>query len=331
MSETTDNIKNIDSAGFACAPGKNTIGGSCYDVVALVKIANAVNQSLLEECSGKSNNEQCLFKKISIPHISVIENNVEVQESILKQITTVLGNDCHACWLDHPKITLALNRDEKFYTFAPEYGQGGDWLDTNQIDNVMAQYEHVYPEFQYLDTVPLDFDKLPILKLHNFVPDSKKYPGKTKFASVINLDPHTMGGSHWVSIFVDTVKPSVYFFDSVGKRPPPEIEAMMVRIGNYFRKTHETVMKTQQLYRDRQQHQDIELNLWQGIDVRHNPIQHQYKNTECGVYSINFIVRSLKGETFDNIIQNKLSDAKVEKCRKKYFNYVVEKYKKNIK
>ena len=54
-------------------------------------------------------------------------------------------------------------------------------------------------------------------------------------------------------------------------------------------------------------------------DVRFNKIQHQFKNTECGVYSINFIIRLLGGETFDDIVNNITNDDKMNACRKTYF------------
>jgi Ulp1 family protease len=55
------------------------------------------------------------------------------------------------------------------------------------------------------------------------------------------------------------------------------------------------------------------------IDMRHNPTQHQRGNSECGVYSINFILRLLKGKTFDHLTQKRLTDEKVNKCRFRYF------------
>ena len=55
------------------------------------------------------------------------------------------------------------------------------------------------------------------------------------------------------------------------------------------------------------------------IDVRHNKTQHQKGNSECGVYSINFILRLLKGKTFDHITRKRVKDESVNKCRKVYF------------
>ena len=57
-------------------------------------------------------------------------------------------------------------------------------------------------------------------------------------------------------------------------------------------------------------------------EYNHN--RHQYKNSECGVYSLNFILRLLNGESFKNITENGLLDDAVNLCRDKYF-----KFKKN--
>ena len=56
------------------------------------------------------------------------------------------------------------------------------------------------------------------------------------------------------------------------------------------------------------------------FDIRFNNIQHQFKNSECGVYSINFIIRLAKGESFDNITNNITNDDEMNLCREVYFN-----------
>ena len=60
---------------------------------------------------------------------------------------------------------------------------------------------------------------------------------------------------------------------------------------------------------------------WEKLDVRYNDVRHQYKNSECGVYSVNFILRLLKGETFDEIINIPTNDDKINECRKVYFTF----------
>jgi hypothetical protein len=60
-------------------------------------------------------------------------------------------------------------------------------------------------------------------------------------------------------------------------------------------------------------------NIFNSFDVRYNKKQHQFKNSECGVYSINFIIRLLKGETFNEITENITKDDEMNNCRNVYF------------
>ena len=53
---------------------------------------------------------------------------------------------------------------------------------------------------------------------------------------------------------------------------------------------------------------------------QYNKKRHQYKDSECGVYSINFILRLLHGEKFDEINGVRLPDDDVNKCRGTYFH-----------
>ena len=56
------------------------------------------------------------------------------------------------------------------------------------------------------------------------------------------------------------------------------------------------------------------------FDIKFNNIQHQFKNSECGVYSINFIIRLANGESFDSITQNITKDDQLNLCRQVYFD-----------
>ena len=40
------------------------------------------------------------------------------------------------------------------------------------------------------------------------------------------------------------------------------------------------------------------------MDIKYNNIQHQYDDSECGVYSITFILKMLEGHNFDDFINN---------------------------
>lgn len=56
-----------------------------------------------------------------------------------------------------------------------------------------------------------------------------------------------------------------------------------------------------------------------GFKYFYNNVRHQYKNSECGVYSIYYITQFLAGRTFDDISEEALNDDEVNKYR--YYFY----------
>jgi len=56
------------------------------------------------------------------------------------------------------------------------------------------------------------------------------------------------------------------------------------------------------------------------IRIDYNNIQHQQKNTECGVYSMNFLIRMARGDDFHTLCEKIVRDDKMNKCRKVYFD-----------
>ena len=120
-------------------------------------------------------------------------------------------------------------------------------------------------KLSYFNISDLDFDK-----------QIKK--NKKRLGMVINLDEHDKSGSHWVGLFTDLVKKQLYFFDSYGHKPDKQIKTFMKKVAKYFNK-------------------DIDLSesINRGDhDIKYNKIRHQYKGSECGVYSMNFIIRLLE-------------------------------------
>lgn len=61
------------------------------------------------------------------------------------------------------------------------------------------------------------------------------------------------------------------------------------------------------------------LNFNSVLKVKYNTIQHQKKDTECGVYAINFIVERLNGKSFEDIVNNVISDEEMNSKRKEFF------------
>ena len=281
-------VKNKDQR---CAPGLLFKNGSCVPLHLLIAMANAYNK----KC--KNENE-----KITINHKFKTLNPGKCKEDLIKQFSKKLGQVCdnQRCWVNQNFINDMQKEAQlelRKYTFRPKGPQGKfTWLSTGNIQDTMAQYERKYPEFTFLGAVPIDFDELEYLGIRNLNFDELRKSGKTKIGIVFNLDESYKSGSHWVSLYADLNKGSVYFSDSYGIEPERRIRKFMRRIARYCKD-----------------------KLHKKIDVKHNENRHQYKNSECGVYSINFILRFLNGESFDEITGVKVKDDQINKCRHVYF------------
>jgi hypothetical protein len=174
------------------------------------------------------------------------------------------------------------------------------WLNTLDINKVMKQYEAKYPEFKFLGAVPMDFDELPLLGIKD-LDFNKLYEkqGISKIGIIYNLDEHYKSGSHWVAGFADLERGQNYYYDSYGIAPEPRVRKFMRRI----------VRANKQIFK-RSESQ---------MDIRHNKVRHQFKNSECGVFSLSFILRLLSGKTFDQIANSGVHDDEINKCREVYF------------
>ena len=204
------------------------------------------------------------------------------------------------CWINSSFIKKMNNDDISNYTFKPKGPKGKyDWLSTTDIEDAMFQYEEKYKDFKFLGAVPYDFAELSDLLPYNLKVKNLIDEGKNRIGMVINLDPHYKSGSHWVSFYTNLKKRQVYFFDSYGSKPGKNIS-------RFVKKFYHN-MKGGGKYSD------------DDLDIRYNKIRHQFNNSECGVYSMNFIIRLLGDETFDNITNNITKDADMNACRNKYF------------
>jgi len=233
-------------------------------------------------------------------------------------------SDCKTedCWLNTIKDADLKKRIDR-YLFAPDkpYEWKKDpltWLSNYDILNVLEQYEMAYKEFEFLGPTPIDFDKVIGRKcvteeLCKF--NLQKYldAGKTKIGIIFNLSPHNSGGSHWVSLFIDTDERLIFYFDSADSKDfPKEINALKNRILKQARSMGKE-------YRF----------------MRNNKV-HQTGNTECGVYSLFFIITMLTGKVMNQethkdhklsmqqrihlFAEDTIPDKYMEKRREFYFN-----------
>jgi hypothetical protein len=209
------------------------------------------------------------------------------------------------CWIkniDNPN----LQKEIKKKIFIPEKPtewkkNPTEWLSNFDIMDVLKQYEEAYPYFRFIGPSPIDFDKnisgscvnrdLCLFKINPT--DSKQQIG-----IIFNLDKHDEPGSHWVSMYIDIGDKHIYYFDSASTSVPNEIGAFKDRL--------------------------IKEN--PDFSFVSNDIEHQKGNTECGMYSLYFIIkmllsksrRALYNSHFNNG-KNRITDKMVEDYRNVYF------------
>ena len=293
-----------------CAPNKKFINGSCFSIESLKLIANEYNKVYPNKLININNNKK----------------------NMIEQITKAFSKSCdnQICWLRTNIVKKIKDEEIHNNTFRPSGpSSGNDWLSTSNINDVINQYENKYNDFVFLGAVPNDFQEFSLLGLSNIDFDDFVSEGKTKIGLVINLDTHDKPGSHWVGLYTDLIKNKIYYFDSIGNKPGPRIKKFNNKILNYmYRKKYNNELQIGGLLKiiKKQKNKNISSkyitllnNKLNDFDIRYNNIQHQQKDSECGVYAINFIIRAVKEESFDNIINNITTDEQINECRNVYF------------
>jgi hypothetical protein len=174
------------------------------------------------------------------------------------------------------------------------------WLDSNDIESVMKQYEDAFPDFEFMGPYPIDFaapdpyitrvgggkkcliNEVCELRVQEALKNGTKYIG-----IIYNLDPHFKSGSHWVASFLDIPKHRAYYFDSYGMYPPKQIATFMKWLTT----------------------QDPRIKL------QYNGRRFQHSNTECGMYSLYFVIRMLAGDNFRAFTRQSPPDSEMLKLR----------------
>jgi hypothetical protein len=203
------------------------------------------------------------------------------------------------CLLDKAPINDALKTDLRKQYLRPRKPKGWDgdpdmWLDNYNIADVMKQYEAAYPWFKFLGVFPIDFsapdpyskdggNKCLYKETCNLNLQEEYNKGIRGIGIIFNLDPHFKSGSHWVALYInlqDIQKPFVGYFDSYGYKTP----ALIARLMRSFKLQIQT------------------------CELGSNARRFQYSDTECGMFSLYFIICMICGITFKDFCKDAVSD-----------------------
>ena len=230
-------------------------------------------------------------------------------KQIWESLSDRLGSTCNteACWLNQSFAKFNLDESFKNYVFAPKSPKSwkknpNEWLSSVDILDIMKHYERNFKKFEFFGPSPIDFDAHMMYdqcvweEICKFDLKKQIARGKTKLGFIFNLDKHNEPGSHWVALFVSVKKREIYYFDSYGDDAPPEIHTLVKRI------------------------QQQSAKIGPKYVYKYNKTRHQYGNSECGMYSLYFLVHLIREKAFDTFNTERIKDKYVENLRKKYFN-----------
>ena len=255
-------------SGSKCSPLaiSRRAGPSCLTPKILRKISSTVRKGgasnatdLAKKLECNSNNGRCL-----------VENSLLSSDEKKTLLDTFFRPKAPESWKKDPDM----------------------WLTSEDIAVVMKQYEKAHPEFRFLGVVPIDFsapdpyaknEKCMNEQFCHVDLEEEKSKGRKIVGAVFNLDPHYKGGSHWVGLAIDVNRNCVYYFDSYGVAPPPQVSKFMRSL---------TLQNPK-------------------LKLQSNGRRFQFSDTECGMYSMYFLTQMIDGVSFKKFCKNPVPDKRM--------------------
>lgn len=225
------------------------------------------------------------------------------KEDTIKTISKILGCDGESCVLSHSdfkgKIGANVAEQEKKLRMNPPGPYNSNALLNNfNIDHVLKLYTRKYPNFHHIPFKMIDFATTETrdFNLANGVEAFKAQSltflnpkehmtmqGKDCCGVVLNTDFSSGGGKHWFCLFFDFRNINhitLEYFNSSGNMPSAEVHQYMVKLRSKIYMEYPKSECT--------------------IETVSNK-QIQFSQTECGVYSLYYIISRLEGHTLDEI------------------------------
>lgn len=271
-----------------CAPKRfktQLVSDTCFTYKELKVIAQDYNNSISQQ-----------DKKIKLN---------QGKQLLYEAIRERLSNTCDSeyCWIEQDFISNNNKQTLKnsFRPIKPKewYKNKRTWLNTFDILDVMKQYEYRYKSFKFFGVYPMDFQsnyqtgyciggQLCDFNVSDFLKSDKN-----EFGFVLNLDFHNESGSHWVSVYCN-LDPSknnfgIYYYDSVANVPTTEMNVFSNKVLSQVKSHYGSEIADRFI-------------------IEYNKKQKQFKNTECGVFSMVFLTQMLKSIDFDFVCQHMKKD-----------------------
>lgn len=269
---------------------------------------------------GTTRKRKLALKDISRCHPSQKTSRKRcLPDSVYKEIATKLGrpkvdgcaDDEEHCIVDNAPLDETLKKQLRKQYLRPRrpkawIAKPNTWLDNYNILNVMKQYEEAYPAFSFLGVFPIDFSAPDPYRTNGVKQCLNKElcelnlnteydKGKRGIGMIFNLDPHFKGGSHWVGLYINLEnknKPFAGYFDSYGYETPKLIARLM--------KSFKLQVST--------------------CDLGFNARRFQYGDSECGMFSMYFLICMLSGISFKEFCKDAVNDKFMLDLRKILFS-----------
>lgn len=301
---------NIETRG-TCSPsgiGNAKRHNSCLSYSELVTLGSVYNMFVDGALKRKDKDEKIMKSKIKK---SEFTSPKKLYKALNLRFAPICGEGLDHCWIEQPLLKqnaqdLYKNLQKRFRPLMPSSWSSNKnhLLNTFDILKVVKQYEDKYKDFDFLGVYPLNFmeEKKDMKQMcvigticHFHIKKHIKNGKlqKKQFAIVHNMDPHDMPGSHWVSLYInidpDDPRFGFSYYDSYGFSESYQVQKLYNKI-------------LEQL---------VELNM-KVIPFYRNTKRNQYKNTECGMFSIMFIILCLENKAPIQDIYQKLNQPKAD-------------------
>ena len=275
-----------------CSPKVGTKRASCYTRTLLLRLAELYNEAHANK-------------------VDLTMTDKKLWKAMHERLVDVCGDD-ESCWIEQPfvKGTVARRLQGQFKPKKPASWEKNptEWLNTNDIQAVMQQYEESDKAYRFVGVFPIDFAARTSTgacvsqeMCHLDLAEEWKN-GKRKLGVIFNTDKSTGPGMHWISLFIglDPRRKNygVFFYDSVATKPPKQLAVYMKSLHAQLKAFHAKDGKVAK----------------RAPELRVNTLRRQFKGYNCGVFSIVFQVFMLR-YAFDKVCKMMGYDDDVQRYR----------------